>query len=199
MSDSENWKNQPPYGGFGAEKARTAEWSGGCHCGRIKYEIYKKQPLDVKFCHCTTCQKMHGAPFQWAAIFDKKDICFLNGAADLKFYNTKEHIQDHILPYRSVGLKDGRPKYPTLDGQSEPMCEDAAANAPDTVYDKPLAFWQLQQSMEKTVGDELPHVDMYNAIHTVKSHSYPRKQEDACLKHLYDLAEYQPVHVYIKG
>lgn len=62
MSTSEDWKNQPPYGGFDVEKTSQAEWSGGCHCGSVKYEIYKKKPLDAKFCHCTTCQKMHGEP-----------------------------------------------------------------------------------------------------------------------------------------
>ncbi|KZZ87987.1 Mss4-like protein [Ascosphaera apis ARSEF 7405] len=181
MSTSEDWKNQPPYGGFDVEKISQAEWSGGCHCGSVKYEIYKKKPLDAKFCHCTTCQKMHGAPFQWAAIFDKNDIRFLNGAANLRFYNTKERVQDHMLPCkvfcstclsplmdegrrmcmllpstidfagkeqdrplfaptchieyenRSVGLRDGRPQYPGLNGQSEPVCEEEASKAPGTI------------------------------------------------------------------
>ncbi|KAI5288666.1 hypothetical protein KEM54_005026 [Ascosphaera aggregata] len=39
-----------------------------------------------------------GAPFQWAAIFDKKDIRFINGTKNLRFYNTKEHVTEHLLP-----------------------------------------------------------------------------------------------------
>jgi hypothetical protein len=26
-------------------------------------------PVDAKICHCLACQKLHGAPMQWAAIF----------------------------------------------------------------------------------------------------------------------------------
>ena len=34
--------------------------TGGCHCGSVRYEVLG--PLrDVVHCHCTMCQKLHGA------------------------------------------------------------------------------------------------------------------------------------------
>lgn len=38
-----------------------------CFCGNVKYELSREKPLDAKFCHCPTCQRLHGAPFQWVS------------------------------------------------------------------------------------------------------------------------------------
>ncbi|KAI5293465.1 hypothetical protein KEM52_005512 [Ascosphaera acerosa] len=94
----EAWRHQPPYGGFDAADRRSTAWTGQCHCGAVKYELCREQPLNAKFCHCATCQKMHGAPFQWSAIFDKADIRFLNGADGLRFYHTATREPARILP-----------------------------------------------------------------------------------------------------
>lgn len=63
------WKQKPPYSIN--VKDFEAKLEASCHCGKIKYELNRDEPLDSKLCHCTTCQKQHAAPFQWAAIFHK--------------------------------------------------------------------------------------------------------------------------------
>ena len=35
-------------------------YEGGCHCGRVKYQLSREKPLSSKYCHCTTCQVIHG-------------------------------------------------------------------------------------------------------------------------------------------
>ena len=47
---------------------------------------------------CTGCQRLHGAPCQWAAIFHKKDMYFNAGVDNLIFYNNEHNLQERILP-----------------------------------------------------------------------------------------------------
>jgi hypothetical protein len=42
--------------------------------------------------------RLLGAPFQWAAIFQKSDMAFENGAENLRFYNSGSKSSKHELP-----------------------------------------------------------------------------------------------------
>ncbi|KAH8656531.1 Mss4-like protein, partial [Tricladium varicosporioides] len=75
-----------------------ALYEGSCHCGRVQYQLSREKPLDTKYCHCSTCQKHSGAPFQWAANFHKEDIKFLSGHHDLGWYDSSEKTTCHKLP-----------------------------------------------------------------------------------------------------
>ncbi|KAK0610668.1 Mss4-like protein [Bombardia bombarda] len=97
--EEDQWKHRPPYrlnddGG----KDFVAKWKGKCHCGAVQYELSRDKPLASKYCHCTTCQRMHGAPFQWAAIFHKTDINFTSGHHDLGWYDPSNKSTTHHLP-----------------------------------------------------------------------------------------------------
>lgn len=41
---------------------------------------------------------MHGAPFQWAAIFHKEDVNFAKGCSGLSFYSSSENSQKYQMP-----------------------------------------------------------------------------------------------------
>ena len=89
------WKENPPYVYNNQFKVK---YSGKCDCGRVEIEC-QNDPLDVKICHCVGCQKLHGAPMQIAAIFNKKDIQFTKQSLDnLCFYNSELKLSQHILP-----------------------------------------------------------------------------------------------------
>ncbi|KAI9729674.1 MAG: hypothetical protein M1818_008427 [Claussenomyces sp. TS43310] len=92
------WKFRAPYQVHGEDSDFQALYDGGCHCGRVRYQLSRRQPLDSKFCHCTTCQVLHGAPFQWAAIFHKEDINFTQGHHDLGWYDSGSRTTVHKLP-----------------------------------------------------------------------------------------------------
>ena len=49
----------------------VAKYQALCFCGAVRYEV-SADPVDAKICHCTTCQRLHGTPMQWAAIFHKR-------------------------------------------------------------------------------------------------------------------------------
>jgi len=84
--------------GDGEEEEFKAIYEGGCHCGKVRYQLGREKPLASKFCHCGTCQRIHGAPFQHAAIFHKEDINFLKGHHDLQWYDSTEKTTRHKLP-----------------------------------------------------------------------------------------------------
>jgi hypothetical protein len=48
-----------------------------------------------------------GAPFQWAAIFQKSDVAFENGMNSLKFYNSSSQESAHNLPCKVSCLHCG--------------------------------------------------------------------------------------------
>ena len=35
--------------------------TGGCLCGKIKYEFNRKDVISAGHCHCKDCQKINGA------------------------------------------------------------------------------------------------------------------------------------------
>ena len=48
---------------------------GGCFCGAIRYTLTAPPPAVVG-CHCTTCQKISGAPYVVALQCDAKSVVF---------------------------------------------------------------------------------------------------------------------------
>lgn len=58
--EENEWKFEVPYKVHGDDEDFKALYEGGCHCGRVKYQLSREKPLDAKYCHCTTCQVLHG-------------------------------------------------------------------------------------------------------------------------------------------
>lgn len=46
---------------------------GGCPCGQVRIET-RGEPHRVGVCHCLTCRKAHGAPFNFYAVFDPEAV-----------------------------------------------------------------------------------------------------------------------------
>ncbi|KAG8628056.1 hypothetical protein KVT40_003929 [Elsinoe batatas] len=92
------WKKRAPYRVHDDNETFPVKYEANCHCGRVKYQLSRDEPLDSKLCHCTTCQTQHAAPFQWAAIFHKDDINFTNGHHELEWYDPTDKSIGHKLP-----------------------------------------------------------------------------------------------------
>lgn len=54
------------------------EWSGGCLCGGVRYEL-ASQPFDCGWCHCRTCQLYGGAPAMAFASVPEEDFAWIEG------------------------------------------------------------------------------------------------------------------------
>jgi hypothetical protein len=59
-SDEDDWKHKEPYRIHAKDDEFETKWRGRCHCGRVQYQLSREVPLDAKYCHCTTCQRLHG-------------------------------------------------------------------------------------------------------------------------------------------
>lgn len=97
-TDDEAFKHRPPYLTLKPDEFGPVTWRGRCHCGNIRYSLRREMPLNAKYCHCRGCQVMHGAPFQWAAIFHKSDMTFANGSCGLEFYSSLNQSSEYGTP-----------------------------------------------------------------------------------------------------
>ena len=75
----------------------NTKYRASCYCNTVQYEVCS-DPVDAKICHCLACQKLHGAPMQWAAIFHKHDVRITAGIDHLSFYNNERNKHERILP-----------------------------------------------------------------------------------------------------
>ena len=84
----------------------SEQYSASCHCGRVTY-VVEGEPEDAKLCHCKGCQELHGAPFEWVAIFHKHRVSFPDRSSlnHLYFYSSEhdrgwdaQQANERILP-----------------------------------------------------------------------------------------------------
>lgn len=54
------WKHRAPYRVHSSNDGFKTRYNAQCHCGKVRYQLSREKPLDAKFCHCTTCQRLHG-------------------------------------------------------------------------------------------------------------------------------------------
>lgn len=95
-------RNKTVTSGLGPEYAADEEtliarYRAHCHCGAVRYEVIA-DPVDAKICHCRTCQTLHGAPMQWAAIFHKRHVRMTRGIEHLRFYTGVPDRPDRVPP-----------------------------------------------------------------------------------------------------
>ena len=90
------------------DKGFHARYKATCFCGTVQYEV-NEDPVDAKICHCLTCQRLHGAPMQWAAIFHKHHVRFTVGLDSLVFYNAELNRPERILPCKVSCGRCGTP------------------------------------------------------------------------------------------
>lgn len=74
-------------------------WTGGCHCGKVRYEV-KSDLTPVVSCNCSICQKT-GSLLAFAPASQFK---LLSGQADLSDYQFNKKIVHHLF-CKSCGIR----------------------------------------------------------------------------------------------
>ena len=103
-------------------------YSGSCLCGEINYKLMS-EPKKVSHCHCTMCQKQHGAAFATYASVPPSELVYISGQASLVEYQSSENIKRKFCSVCGSNIEwSGSTKYPTwtsiaiatLDTQYQP-------------------------------------------------------------------------------
>ena len=109
--------------------------AGACLCGAVRFEV--SGPLDrVAHCHCTICQRAHGAAFvTWAALPSER-VRVTAGDAGLVHYRSSE------IGTRSFCRTCGSSMFCTLDTHPGVIDVALASLAPDHgAVPKLHVFW----------------------------------------------------------
>ncbi len=53
------WQRNTPYLLASEDKDFQIEYTASCMCGEVQYAV-DCDPVAAKYCHCTSCQKLHG-------------------------------------------------------------------------------------------------------------------------------------------
>ncbi|MGH6866535.1 MAG: GFA family protein [Methyloceanibacter sp.] len=66
--------------------------TGGCACGEFRFEA-REEPYRVDICHCLTCRKAHGAPFNFYLVFPSEAVIF---GGEVPEFSSSEHGQRYF-------------------------------------------------------------------------------------------------------
>ncbi|MFQ5608920.1 MAG: GFA family protein [Woeseiaceae bacterium] len=77
-----------------------ATHKGGCHCGRVRFEVDAPSDIEATACNCSICD-MSGFLHLFVA---KKDFRLLSGEADLTTYTFNSGVAKHTF-CRHCGIK----------------------------------------------------------------------------------------------
>jgi hypothetical protein len=69
--DIDQWKHREPYRVHKDAENFDVKWEGQCHCGKVQYQLSRDKPLAAKYCHCTTCQRLHGVSYVFSMMTPK--------------------------------------------------------------------------------------------------------------------------------
>ena len=67
--------------------------TGGCHCGRVKFEVVAPEDIVVSKCNCSICQKVG----YLALIVHKTRFKLLQGEESLSLYTSIRGIAQHLF------------------------------------------------------------------------------------------------------
>ena len=88
-------------------------YTGSCLCGEIKYKLLS-EPKKVSNCHCTMCQKQHGAAFATYASLPKGDLVYTAGVSSLAEYNSSSSIMRKFCKICGSSIEwSGSSEYPS--------------------------------------------------------------------------------------
>jgi hypothetical protein len=119
--------------------------AGGCLCGAVRFKA-EGVPLNVRICHCRTCQKALGAPFFARALFDQKAVTLQGPAGRYPSTPALERVF-----CRQCGSRVGSWRVNgTVAGLALALFDDPNAFAPTE------HIWVSDKIAWLRVGDDLP-------------------------------------------
>jgi len=66
-------------------------FSGGCHCGAVRFEVDVEGPIELSLCNCSICQKTAYVHL----IVQKQQFRLLSGSESLTVYRFNTGVAEH--------------------------------------------------------------------------------------------------------
>lgn len=117
--------------------------TGGCACGKVRFEA-RGEPYRVGICHCLTCRKVHGAPFNLFVVFPVDSVtvdgdviafsssehgrrysCRACGSPVYSHYDRPDEIDLYIGSFDEPGL--WQPSYELWTSRREPWLPEVSS------------------------------------------------------------------------
>ncbi len=87
-------------------------YEGSCLCSKVKYKMLS-EPTKVSHCHCTMCQKQHGAAFATYASVPKNELVYTSGLECLAEYCSSSTIKRKFCKVCGSSIEwSGSSEYP---------------------------------------------------------------------------------------
>lgn len=128
--------------------------AGGCACGAVRYEL-GSAPFDCGWCHCTTCQRLSGAPGMVFASVARGDFAFVKGADRVR------PLALNSFASRAFCVDCGSPLTVAYDFQPETI--DLAVGSldrPELVPPERHIFWSSRPQWFE-IDDALPKFERF--------------------------------------
>ena len=136
--------------------AMSKRWNaGGCFCGELRYRV-RGDAVWKAGCTCSSCQKIHAAPYVVWAGFNKTDFEYTRGTA--KEFASSPHVRREFCPScgTSVTYRKVAAGVPSLEAAARLIyiavvsLDDPSLYPPDEiVHGQEKPAWML-------FGDEIP-------------------------------------------
>ena len=114
VTDEPSRNKAPPY------------W-GGCRCGHVRYQV-KAPSVNVRICHCRTCQKWAGSAFFARAVFPKESV---DVSGPVERFNSSADLVRSFCPKCGSALFVQRLSQPQFFGVSLASMDDPNALKPE--------------------------------------------------------------------
>jgi hypothetical protein len=132
----------------------VTELTGGCMCGRVRYEL-KSNPFDSGWCHCRTCQLFSGSPAMAFASIPEGDFFWSQGEPQVRW------IESSTFGRRAFCSECGTPLQVVVDHQPETIdFPIVTLDEPDQVSPEFHIFWGSKVDWFNP-GDDLPKHDKF--------------------------------------
>jgi len=115
--------SSPPYT---RPEGFAPKYNASCFCGTIKWQL-SEDALDAMYCHCETCQTLHGTPYQWAAVVPKENVYFNQNADKIVFFNSSASDCSEDAPAQDECAR-GKNEYKLPCKLSCPYCHASFAD-----------------------------------------------------------------------
>lgn len=115
---------------------------GSCLCGKVQYQL-NSEPKKVTHCHCTMCQKQHGAAFATYGSVLKNDLVYLSGEGLLSIYSSSNSIARKFCSNCGSSLEwSGASRYPGWTSIALATLDSKYMSARvDDIYEDTRACW----------------------------------------------------------